>query len=101
MEDNDKEIKLQVRLALLERSNKMLAWALGPIGTIAIIAGTYAWNSQSSIVRLDTQVMQVTKAKDDIIKALNETNVDLGSVQTWVEENYVSKEVFEATKKID
>ena len=78
----------------------MMLWLLGPVGAIAMIAGGYAWKSQSSIVRLETENEQMAQTIIELTKALNETNTDLGSVQTWVEENYVSSKVFNASKGI-
>ena len=94
--DKDKEVLKEVRLALLEQSVKIVQWALPIIGTVAMIAGTYAWNSQSTIVRLESENKRMKEDLSELVESLNLTNTDLGDVQKWVEETYISKEVFEA-----
>ena len=89
----------EVRLALLEQSVKIVQWALAPIGTAALIAGTFAWNSQATIVRLESENDRMRKDLIEIVESLNLTNTDIGESQEWVEENFVSKDVFEATRE--
>ena len=93
------KVQLEVRLALLEKTNKILVWIAGALLTIVVPLASYIMNSSNESTKYETKIEQLQLEVKTITDALNLTNEDLGILQTWVEENYVTKDVFDATKK--
>ena len=79
---------LEVRVATLK---SILVWTLTPLALIATTAGKYAFDSNESTTRMETEMKVVKGQLTDLTKQLNLTNQDLGVVQDWADERFELK----------
>lgn len=90
--ERDKDI--EVRLVKAEKLNMILSWVLGLLAPAVVYLGTTIKDRatiEEKVTNLESQVTELTKS-------LNLTNDDLGQVQTWADEQFVSKSVWEEYK---
>lgn len=90
--ERDKDI--EVRLVKAENLNRILSWALGLLAPTVIWIGTNIKDRAT----VEEKVMHLEEQQRELTKSLNLTNDDLGTVQTWADEQFVSKSVWEEYK---
>ena len=91
----DPLVKNEVRMAILELRvttlKSILVWTLTPLALVATTAIKYAFDSNETTARMETQITEMKKQLTEITVQLNLTNTDLGAVQDWADERFELK----------